>query len=334
MQRKLIESLLKRRQIMKTIVTRQAFSHPGAILTKTALILTAALILTFASCKQDDDDGSTIVSNAPVDYTGASSAARQQTNFSFYLDDSGIIPLKDLINEPASVTIKNSKVNINLGIPKDLIRISMVISGVIATPNDAKMSINNFGSFYTSDGKYMLSCIKNYYPAYLMYADKDVNIKSTGDVSFDMNLKQGWNYVFGSEYSLTITASTTLPSGYKWTVSDVAESGTEAGILTVNGLPEGYYIVIVFNSGTDVSTSIAITAAMTRSIQAIGYSTSSDNSFELMNMTTSKGWAGTGSFPVVLYSSGDLTTEFKSATVYFANGTATVNYSFFKDVNP
>jgi hypothetical protein len=220
---------------MKTSVTNGAISPPPPYfyLTKTILILTAAFILTFAlaSCKDDDGGGigNTIRSEAPVNYpSGTSSAAKGQTNFSFLFDginrdsDDNFIgintkPLSYYINEPASVTIKDNNVSINLGIPKDL---EIISSGSLTvTPSDTK-GFEGFDEFCTSDGKYVLYCMKdssNY--AYLTYVDRDANIKGSG---VDMNLKLGWNYLIMSRSgsTQTMTASTTLPSGFNWTVSD------------------------------------------------------------------------------------------------------------------
>jgi len=319
---------------MKIIVTRQAFSPPDAILTKIFLILTVVLILTFASCKPDDEDGSTMSSEETVTY--ASDTSNAATDFSYYLDsydgNSYTIttkPLSNMINDPASVTIKAGKVSINLGIPKELFLLSE--EGVIVTPKDAKGI--GIPSFYTADGKYMLSCITNSNSlALLTYVDRDVNAKFP-DYSIEVNWKQGWNYLISSG-----TAFKTLPSGYKWTVTI---SGYVYGTLTITGVPSGTDIdyVYVFNSGTNISTANAIENAINNNkMQAYSsYSSSSNsNSFKLRNENTSRGWTGSGSFPVVLkesgYSDGYYVPTYKTTTVTFTEGDATVAYNNFTSV--
>jgi len=190
---------------------------------------------------------------------------------------------------------------------------------ITVTPKDAKGS-EAFDAFYTSDGKYMLSCEKDSTYAGLMYADKDVNMKGTGDysVSYDVNLKQGWNYLTASRNS--VTASKTLPSGFQWTVSDVTST------LWVNDLPSSgsSYMAIVFKADKNVSNLSNLDSINEDGddILVWGYSYYSEgSSFDLGT------WKGNGTFPVVLYRS--IETGYRYTTLLFTNGTAMVNFKSF-----
>jgi len=299
----------------------------SAVMAITAIL---ALVVTLASCKDPDDGGTTIVSEETVGYAaGASTAARQQTNFSYShgLLSTDIKPLSYYINDPASVTIKDGKLSINLGTP----RTEHLTFSANSTPNDAKV-FTGFSEFVTADGKYRLFCMKdaNTY-AFLVYADRDLNVNN-------INLKQGWNYVIssssGSTSTMTATATTTLPSGFKWTVAESDYSySSSGGTLTITGLPSGStYGVIVFNSGTDVS-DFATAMTDSDSMQAVG-TFASGNSFTLYNLngiTTGDTWTASGNFPVVLFNNSS-STEYRYATVPFTNGSATVTYSAFTAV--
>jgi len=176
--------------------------------------------------------GSTITSGAPVTYTaGLPEEAKSRTNFSYTRGalDTWVL-LSTIIDPPASVTITNGKVDIKLGTPKsaslEIITETDIPADITVTPSDAKsFRIRNF---YTDDGAY------NLYPAKgddreaaLIYADKNVTLQGTHTSPgltevYDISLKQGWNYVIYSESGSTVknTASTTLPNGFKWTVSN------------------------------------------------------------------------------------------------------------------
>jgi len=187
-------------------------------------------------------NGDTITSGSPVDYPeGTPDVVKSRTDFSYYnsnylnLDNyiKGNLPLSTFIDPPASVTIKNGKVDIKLGKPKSTSWISVSESFhdfYTITPADAKMFV--FQCFSTDDGFYDLLCLKGDLksdPDYivLVYVDKDVIIKGTSTSSVteicDMSLKQGWNYWIFSYSGLsgsieTNTSSTTLPAGFNWTV--------------------------------------------------------------------------------------------------------------------
>jgi len=77
-----------------------------------------------------------------------------------------------------------------------------------------------------------LACARdNAHVAGMVYVDKDVIMKGAkiedhGGLSiFDADLKKGWNFVFftftgANKQNILFTASTRLPSNYKWTVAD------------------------------------------------------------------------------------------------------------------
>jgi hypothetical protein len=89
--------------------------------------------------------------------------------------------------------------------------------------------------FFTSDLKYALACGKEdeNSEVFLLYLDKDVTAEGTHTFTYEgatytnksnASLKKGWNYCIDSyneaTKTWTFTASTTLPSGYKWFVID------------------------------------------------------------------------------------------------------------------
>jgi hypothetical protein len=198
--------------------------------------------------------GSTIVSGAPVTYdlkyfenADNMNEAKKATDFSYF--EHGKTPLSYSINEPASAKINNGKVTINLGVPKsgdnwwwrDGFFSWFIEKGIIVTPNDARVwgGEDDDLIFLTSDSKYGLVCAKdeNNFALSLTYSDKDVTIKGTYTYSegiyfypdeetqtWNVSLKKGWNYLIMSKNeatnTITYTASTSQPSGFKWFVGE------------------------------------------------------------------------------------------------------------------
>ena len=170
--------------------------------------------------------GSTIVSGADVTYAADAEAAKSITDFSYLYSRTKPIPLSQYINNPASVTIKDSKLDIKLGKPKStsFVPVSNWFfgSGITITPSDAKCVMEDDG-LSTSDGTYGLVCIKgNVYGTadivWLISVDKDVTIKGKNtDGTYDVSLKKGWNYLLVTTTG-TVTSPATIPDGYKWTV--------------------------------------------------------------------------------------------------------------------
>jgi hypothetical protein len=179
----------------------------------------------------DSISGSTITSGAPVIVFGSSTSSA--TDFSFtslgeywdYGTTTGgdwfdkIKPLSDLINEPASAKVNNGKVEIKLGVPKELYTWHGK-GNIIFNPADAKIYRLDF--CITSDGKNSISCLGKYDDyAVLIYANKNVTITGTTDpdtYTYNATLKAGWNYLIWSlsGNTWTVTASTTMPRGYIW----------------------------------------------------------------------------------------------------------------------
>jgi hypothetical protein len=156
--------------------------------------------------------------------------AKERTDFSYLWWEGE--PMSSYITGSSSVRINNGKVFINLGIPTseylegcgdDLI--GLIEEGIIVNPSNAKAIIDSYTCPFTNDVKYGLNCVKDYNnEAYLVYADRDVTIKGTtnyGEI-WNVSLKKGWNYMIVSfneaTNTETLTASTTLPSGFYWTV--------------------------------------------------------------------------------------------------------------------
>ena len=98
------------------------------------------------------------------------------------------------------------------------------------------------------------------------------------------------------------------------------------GKLTVTGLPSGTYSVWVFTSGADISTYQKYNAAIDAGkCEAVGYSMSNNNVFDLLTKGESTFYTGSGSKEVCLWTG----LQGIYATVNFSNGGATVPYSSF-----
>jgi len=320
------------------------------ILAITALV--ALIGFSMVSCEDDADgngdgnaiEGNTITTGEEVVYDSSIenvTEAKKATDFSFFHSNfSGRSePLSYFLDGSPSVTISGGKVTIILGIPKSDFLIEFREDGITVTPSDTKF-FSMFGFFYTSGEKYRLNCMKDDENlARLLYADKDVTINGTDGYSTykNVSLKKGWNYSISSynekTNTATYTSSTTIPSGFNWTVVE-NEDYIDGGTLTINNLPRDNFTVWVLKSGTNVSTSSAIETAMEYKNEfQYGYIKSGDNSCVLSDPNgKGKGWKGTGTFPVVLI--GGSYYSYYTANVTFTDGNATINYSVFSAVTP
>jgi hypothetical protein len=244
--------MTKRTQMNKMMTTNRRKSPPPPphLFQLTKSILTTTLILTLAlataSCKEDGEstdsgsNGGSITITEQVAYIPEGitnmTETRAQTDFSFVWgrnnDEEWVIkPLSDFINAPASVKVNGGKVIINLGTPKSEYMMGWdwaIEDGITVIPSDAKYWSDNEEYdpiFYTSNSKYGLSCINGDIANYellacarLIYVDKDVTVKGT---YWNASIKKGWDYLilpFPGAANNIATASTTLPSGFKWYV--------------------------------------------------------------------------------------------------------------------
>jgi hypothetical protein len=223
----------------------------AALLTATALAVTTCNNGSTGGGNDSNTDGtsnggaisgSTIVSGAPVKYDSSITNmddAKARTDFSFVYgygwDVENYQLLSTYINGSPSVKINDGKVTIKLGTPKPEFMFDAYeeFETVTVTPSDAKLFFCGDSFFWANDNKYALSCDKDYdiWTA-LVYTDKDVTIRgtetwtntddgTTGKDIYNVSLKRGWNYWIENETAnntTTTTASTTLPSGYYWTV--------------------------------------------------------------------------------------------------------------------
>ena len=108
--------------------------------------------------------------------------------------------------------------------------------------------------------------------------------------------------------------------------------GGDYSRLTITGLPQRHWSVMVFAAGSDLSSYMAMADAMEEgSAQAKGGSGagSSYNSFTLMEWSNVNPWRGSGNREVYLLDSDNIGTAYY-ATVNFSNGNATVSYSIFR----
>ena len=217
-----------------------------SILAITALV--AVIGFSMVSCEDDEGggnaiEGNTITTGAEVVYHSSIenvTEAKKATDFSFYYDsehedENGKLrrSLSYFLDGSPSVTISGGKVTIILGTPKSSFLQELRGSdGITVTPSDTKTFAIRY--FFSSDYKYNLYCMKdNENMAFLVYVDKDVTINGTDEYETykNVSLKKGWNYVIGSVNkktdTLTYTSSTTMPSGFKWTVVDDGFWGAE-----------------------------------------------------------------------------------------------------------
>jgi hypothetical protein len=179
-----------------------------------------------------------------LEYVSDVDAAKKATDFSYvttgwdYEKNKYITESLSNYIPGSSVTVSGGKVTINLGVPKSggwWMDFSYLIEdGITVTPSDAKAIGDDDASMLnTHDSKYALICMKDENNiAVLVYVDRDVTIKGTHtDYSYtetwNVSLKKGWNYMVWSDNEATktstITATTTLPSGFKWYVLERAK---------------------------------------------------------------------------------------------------------------
>jgi hypothetical protein len=189
---------------------------------------------------------------APVTYESMITdldKAKSQTNFN-------MLDIGKSINEcipGSSVTVKNGKVTIKLGIPKDeyLSTIDEWFDGgipetITVDHPDAKIIYDDDMLFdpCTEDEHYMLFCSSEEDIAVLVYVDRDVTIKGTytrtyngttdtNTYNYNVSLKAGWNYMIGEGSHSTSMPTTSLPSGFSWSVyvgwSYRSQHGTGSG---------------------------------------------------------------------------------------------------------
>jgi len=141
------------------------------------------------------------------------------------------------VKPPASVTVRDGNVTISLGTPR------WAGTGVYEelTKIPADTGLHELFILATSDSKYYIEFrfgdytgYSTYGYGYLVYATKDVTVRGYNPrqdfdgggysypTTFNMDFKKGWNYLLytQNDVELTITASTSLPSGWKWTVCE------------------------------------------------------------------------------------------------------------------
>jgi len=210
-----------------------------SILAITALV--AVIGFSMVSCEDDAGgngdgnaiEGNTITTGEEVVYHSSIknvTEAKKATDFSFCYSYrlERLEPLSYFLDGSPSVTISGGKVTIILGTPKSdvLNEFGLEADGITVTPSDTKYFSSRV--FHTSDLKYELYCMKdleNDEVAYLFYVDKDVTINGTSEYSIykNVSLKKGWNYIWSDNEktrTTTWTSSTTMPSGFNWTVID------------------------------------------------------------------------------------------------------------------
>jgi hypothetical protein len=202
------------------------------------IAIVAVIGFSFAACGGDDDNGggggggNTIASGAEVIYDSRITnlaEAKRATNFGFgvnmYSSNREIEPLSNFLDGSSSVTVNDSKINIILGTPKsNYLQNFGFGGGVTVKPSNAKFFQFPLPCFFTSDVKYGLGCgtedMSN--GAYLYYVDRDVTAKGTvtdkdGETrTINISLKKGWQYTIQGNDE--VSASTKLPSGFKWIV--------------------------------------------------------------------------------------------------------------------
>jgi len=202
----------------------------------------ATVIAQGIQVKVHPDDGSTLTDSTlftDSTFTGDFGncnyfAASDGSSFSERVD-----PITQYVPD-SSIKVTNGKLTMTLGVPKAEYMASTddLRTGITVSPSGAKLFIHFWGSFYTSDMRHYLGCIKTIGSAevqILLYADRDVNVSGTYTDTYDdgttittinWSLKKGWNYVLGelsgsgSTGEVKLTSSTTLPAGFNWVITD------------------------------------------------------------------------------------------------------------------
>jgi len=222
--------------------------------------LAVVIGFSFASCKPSPDgvvdngisDG-TVASEESIHYVSNitnEADAKSHTDFSYFRnwednEFKSTYSISEKINAPTTVTVSDSKVNINLGEPKTLWEINNY-GDLNTLNNSAGAKIFYCGAFYTQDGKYFLLLGGEKSEVELLYVDKDTKISGqrvwtwVGEedgknykqtATFNASLKKGWNFFIWTlsntsnnnnttNYAVTVTASTKIPSGCEWTVRE------------------------------------------------------------------------------------------------------------------
>jgi len=169
--------------------------------------------------------------------------------YSYSNDDNYLKPLSELIDGNPSVTLKNGKLNITIGKPKNSSLLDLDTSNMPAGVTVSTTNVKQFmiGSISTRDSDYsvMQGKIDGDLESSVqyIYVNKDVNITGkytyTGDdytviVNYVMYLKTGWNPVImtvnqtvGNTSERTIKTGTP-PADYHWILSQ-SEGGSEPG---------------------------------------------------------------------------------------------------------
>jgi hypothetical protein len=112
--------------------------------------------------------------------------------------------------------------------------------------------------------------------------------------------------------------------------------GGEPGTLTITGLPKQYFIMYVLSADKDISTFMNI-AAVSGSLEGVGILITPDGNVYQLYGTEGDTWTATGKWQVVL-AGGNYNKDnpmdkdnplYRTATVNFRNGSATVKFSNF-----
>ena len=188
-----------------------------------------------------DGFGKIIVLEMPVTYDpyiSNMSGAKAAANFSYFCSEivgyvvtsAKTFPINEEING-ASVIVNAGKVTISLGKPIFLNAYFSFFffdydkqSNIKVTPSNADYYCHF--PFFTKDGKYAIVCENGNDYTLLVYADRDVTLTGThipdpaNTYNVNASLKTGWNYLIFDTSVLTVTASTTQPAGFGWTVFD------------------------------------------------------------------------------------------------------------------
>jgi len=190
----------------------------------------------------------------PIDYSQLDGYDRDdgmaQTDFYWVVTGDGIEHISKWIESP-DIRANGKEVTIKLGAPYTALLQPLPLpfgENLTISPNNVKgfWYINEFSTY---GGEFTLSYItdNNYNRCHFIYVDKDATIKGTAPVigdewlyrdeygelipnpnfgktiyteKYDVSLKKGWNLMlnpWGDEGdTVTVTASTTLPSGFKY----------------------------------------------------------------------------------------------------------------------
>jgi hypothetical protein len=108
--------------------------------------------------------------------------------------------------------------------------------------------------------------------------------------------------------------------------------GGDPGLTFSGDLPGGEFFVYILPSSTNISSFVGIATALNNPVALGAYYLVSGNTVTLVSSSSAVAWTGSGSYKVV-YQNLSAPTTYRTATVSFTNGSASVSLSSMGTVN-